>query len=140
MRNDINLLITCVLFVVVGAIIGFNNKPAVTASSPPSTLVLSKSELPVDLQLDLQKDKEERPNFEITVSKEKPDTVYRYKTKYKTKIRKVGVPKESVDSLVRMRADSLATLLVREEQTKDTISHSKGSIILTVDGEEVYKR
>jgi hypothetical protein len=93
MRNDINLLLTCVLFVVVGAIIGFNNKPAVTASSPPSTLVLSKSELPVDLQLDLQKDKEERPNFEITVSKEKPDTVYRYKPSIKPKFVRLEYPK-----------------------------------------------
>lgn len=132
------MLISCVALAIFGGFLGYYSKPPAQALNQPETIVqyVSKADLPLDLQLDLAKTmpKDTTPNFTIEVKGEKPKekVVYKYKT------RTVKVPVESV--VTPIAKDSLTTPGVREEKAPDTIGCSKPSIILTVDGEEVYKR
>lgn len=139
-KNNNAMLISCIALAMFGGSLGYLTKPTMKASeSPPVvTQYISKADLPLDLQLDLAKTepKDSVPNFTIEVKSQKPKekVVYKYKT------RKVRVPVEP-DTLPVVPANiSLATPEVREEKTSDTIGHSKSSIILIVDDEEVYKR
>ena len=134
------MMISCIALAIFGGVIGYITKPAAEASEAPPTVTpyVTKADLPLDLQLDLAKTalKDSVPNFTVDVRGEKPKekVVYKYKT------RTVRVPVEP-DSLPVVRVDSsLTTPGVREENTPDTIGGSKPSIILTVDGKEVYKR
>lgn len=139
--NGRAMLISCVALAIFGGIVGYYNKPkAVASNTTPEVVYVQKADLPLDLQLSLGKDKtiehKEPATFAIEVNSSKP----KVEVRYKTKIRTVGVPEESVDSLVKMRADSLATALVRERQTSDSMRGPKPSITLIENGEVIYKR
>ena len=137
-KNNNVMLISCVLLAIFGGFLGYTYKPATSAAPSILTQYVSKADLPLDLRLDLAKTepKDSTPNFTIEVTSQKPKekVVYKYKT------RKVQVPVEPDTLPVVGVKDSLATPGVREEYTPDTISGTKSSIILTIDGEEVYKR
>lgn len=100
--------------------------------------------LPLDVQLDLNK------------KYNKPDTVYldNYTAvlpprpeKIVTKVKRIYLPAPTQEDAELCTVDKFHTDSVknkvggaREEYTPDTIGPPKGSIILVVDGEEVYKR
>ena len=138
--NGRAMLISCLALAIFGGIVGYVGKPKAVANTTPEVVYLQKADLPLDLQLNLGKDKtiehKEPATFAIEVNASKP----KVEVRYKTKIRTVGVPEESVDSLVKQRADSLATALVRERQTSDSMRGSKPSITLMENGEVIYKR
>lgn len=139
--NGKAMLISCVALAIFGGIVGYHTKQkAVANETSPSVVYIQKADLPLDLQLDLGKDKaierKEPATFAIDVTASKP----KVEVRYKTKIRTVGIPEESVDSLVKQRADSLAIAMVRERQTIDSMHGSKPSITLIEDGEVIYKR
>lgn len=138
--NGKAMLISCVALAIFGGIVGYYNKPKAVANTAPEVIYIQKADLPLDLQLSLGKDQpvqiKEPPTFSVEVTSKKP----RVEVRYKTKIRTVGIPEESVDSLVKRRADSLAIALVRERQASDSMRGSKPSIILMENGEVIYKR
>ncbi len=96
--------------------------------------------LPLDVQLDLNK------------KYNKPDTVYldNYTAvlpprpeKIVTKVKRIYLPapiQEDTGSIIPIDSAKNKVGGAREEYTPDTIGPPKGSIILVVDGEEVYKR
>lgn len=101
--------------------------------------------LPLDLQLNLEKDTTCQECLGNTTV---PDTVYRDSIVYKIKY--VRAPKPARATKKRL-GDSIPAILPdppvvnnfgagREENPADTIGPPKESIILIVDGEEVYKR
>jgi hypothetical protein len=101
--------------------------------------------LPLDLQLSLEKDTTCQECLGNTTV---PDTVYRDSIVYKIKY--VREPKPARATAKRL-GDSIPAVLPdapvvnnfgagREENPADTIGPPKESIILIVDGEEVYKR
>lgn len=102
--------------------------------------------LPLDLQLGLEKDTtcHECKVTEVHDTVRIDSVVYRYKTKY------VPMPEKARATAKRL-GDSIPAVLPdapvvnnfgagREENPADTIGPPKESIILIVDGEEVYKR
>ena len=102
--------------------------------------------LPLDLQLSLEKDTtcHECKVTEVHDTVRIDSVVYRYKTKY------VPMPEKARATAKRL-GDSIPAVLPdapvvnnfgagREENPADTIGPTKESIILIVDGEEVYKR
>lgn len=102
--------------------------------------------LPLDLQLSLEKDTtcHECKVTEVHDTVSIDSVVYRYKTKY------VPMPEKARATAKRL-GDSIPAVLPdapvvnnfgagREENPADTIGPPKESIILIVDGEEVYKR
>ena len=102
--------------------------------------------LPLDLQLSLEKDTtcHECKVTEVHDTVRIDSVVYRYKTKY------VPMPEKARATAKRL-GDSIPAVLPdapvvnnfgagREENPADTIGPPKESIILIVDGEEVYKR
>lgn len=101
--------------------------------------------LPLDLQLDLEKKYKENHVCEPEIVH---DTVYvEQKVKYKRKrVDSSTIPravdKRLGDSIPAILPDTLLNSVdtVREEYTVDTIGPPKVSIILIVDGKEVYKR
>lgn len=136
--NGKAMLLSCIALAVLGGTVGYIGKPEAVATTP-DVIYLQKADLPLDLQLDQGNRhvvNEAPATFDINVTAKRSEPHVRYITK----IRKVGVPKESVDSLVRIRADSLATLLVREEKTKDSVDGPKSSITLIENGQVIYKR
>lgn len=138
--NGKAMLISCLALAIFGGIVGYYNKPKAVANTTPEVVYVQKADLPLDLQLSLGKDKtiehKEPATFAIEVNSSKP----KVEVRYKTKIRTVGIPKESVDSLVKQRADSLVTAMVRERQAIDSMRGSKSSITLMENGEVIYKR
>ncbi|WP_173431828.1 hypothetical protein [Sharpea azabuensis] len=102
--KGINTVICSILFVIAGAlIIGFDKDNRASPSIFPGNMTtyantqtpyIPQIGLPLDIQLDLNK-----RAFHDTVYVEKTDTVY--KTKYKTKVRKVAAPEdvEKTDTL-----------------------------------------
>lgn len=109
-----------------------------------STLPNWMPKMPLDLQLDMEKkytktDTVYVPQEILVVS----DTVPKYKpksrsarTRKSTSMRRnLRSPAVEPDSIVKNQVRK-----VREEQTLDTIGLPKESIILVVDGKEVYKR
>ena len=115
----------------------------ISAATVPS---YNLPELPLDLRLDMEK----KYKTTDTVYVEKPtDTVFvekkvwvkpRHKPEYaqaRAAMKRQGldIPASEPDVLVKYPAYG-----DREEHTPDTIGPPKASIILTVDGEEVYKR
>ena len=145
----ITSILCCLAFAVCGVSLALSeNKdlgfkhPSVSAATVPQYYALPK--LPLDVQLDLDKKYKHDPDTVYLPG----ETVIKYKTKYKTKY--LSAP--DTESMVA-RPDSLSTPVemdigaiknqagvVREEQTTDNIGPPKESIILVVDGEEVYKR
>lgn len=135
------MLLSCIALAVFGGTIGYMSKPAANALESPAVITqyVDKADLPLDLRLDLAKTqpKDSVPNFTIEVSAQKPKEKVVYK--YKTRTVRVPVEPDTLPTIGDVK-DSLATPGVREEHTPDSIGHPKSSIILTVDGEEVYKR
>lgn len=145
----ITSILCCLAFAVCGVSLALSeNKdlgfkhPSVSAATVPQYYALPK--LPLDVQLDLDKKYKERDTVYLDTLKLPGKVVYKYKTKY------LSAP--DTESMVA-RPDSLSTPVemdigaiknqagvVREEQTTDNIGPPKESIILVVDGEEVYKR
>jgi hypothetical protein len=110
--------------------------------------VIVGDSLPLDIQLDLDKKASKSratPKDSINII----DSV-RYITKVKWKTRYRRGPHISRDGtgnkMAAVTPDSLSPkpvnsdMVDRKENTTDTIGASKASIILTVDGKEVYKR
>lgn len=102
--------------------------------------------LPLDLQLDLEKD----TTCATCTEQCTRDTVYKDSIVYKYRIKYVPMPEKARATAKRL-GDSIPAALPdspvvnnfgtgREEQPVDTIGPPKESIILIVDGEEVYKR
>lgn len=134
------------------AISNLNSLPQNTiAASVPHTIPtwnIVGNRLPLDLQLDLDKkasSSRATPKDSINII----DSV-RYITKVKWKTRYRHGPHISHDGtgneMAAVAPDSLSSkpvnndMVDRKENTTDTIGASKASIILTVDGKEVYKR
>ena len=101
--------------------------------------------LPLDIQLDLNKRDKELPDTVYvpndTMFVKTPDIVVNLVRKHastqaRATMKRVGdsIPAAIPDTLVKNKVD-----VGREEQPTDTI-RSPGSVILIVDGEEVYKR
>lgn len=124
--KQITTILSCMLFVIAGALsIGFTKTKTTPslfpgnatayASSEFNPAILPKFELPLDLQLDLNK------GAKIdTVFVTKTDTVYETKTKYITKSRKAVAPemKEKIDTLY-MPIFYLATPLEHEIESTE---------------------
>ena len=125
-----------------------NNSPVfrhqtISAATVPS---YSLPELPLDLQLDLKNKYKETDTVYVT---QPNDTVFvekirwvksKHKAEHITaraalKRQGLDIPASEPDSVVQNKVCG-----DREEYTPDTIGPPKASIILTVDGEEVYKR
>ena len=125
-----------------------NNSPVfrhqtISAATVPS---YSLPELPLDLQLDLKNKYKETDTVYVT---QPNDTVFVEKIKWvkskhkaehitaRAALKRQGldIPASEPDSVVQNKVCG-----DREEYTPDTIGPPKASIILTVDGEEVYKR
>ncbi len=98
--------------------------------------------LPLDLQLDLEnKYNEPKEVIHDTVWKEKPIYV-KAKRKAKSTLPRTQA-KRNGDSIPAILSDTPVPITVdvdREEHTTDTIGPPKVSVILIVDGKEVYKR
>ena len=152
----ITTVICAILFAVAGVGLAiFRNSPSQDISygykSASAAPVLNWSpakqgKLPLDLQLDLEKD------TTCTTCNHVPDTVYKdsivYRNKYRTKY--VYVPDTARVAAKRL-GDSIPAIIPdtpavnysgvgREEHPTDTIGPPKESIILIVGDEEVYKR
>ena len=125
-----------------------NNSPVfrhqtISAATVPS---YSLPELPLDLQLDLKNKYKETDTVYVT---QPNDTVFVEKIKWvkskhkaehitaRAALKRQGldIPASEPDSVVQNKVCG-----DREEYTPDTIGPPKASIILTVDGKEVYKR
>lgn len=153
--KQITTIICSILFAVAGIGLGMYNPLQNLASNTyksasaapmiawhPST----QGRLPLDLQLSLEKDTtcHECKTVEVHDTIYKDSVVYKYKTKY------VPMPEKARATAKRL-GDSIPAVLPdapvvnnfgagREENPADTIGPPKESIILIVDGEEVYKR
>lgn len=106
----------------------------------------SLPELPLDLRLDMEK---KYKTTDTVFVKQPSDTVFvekirwvksKHKAEHTTaraalKRQGLDIPASEPDALVKNNVCG-----DREEYTPDTIGPPKASIILTVDGEEVYKR
>lgn len=106
----------------------------------------SLPELPLDLRLDMEK---KYKTTDTVFVKQPSDTVFVEKVKWvkpkhtakhtepRAALKRQGldIPASEPDDIVRSKVCG-----DREEHTPDTIGPPKASIILTVDGEEVYKR
>ena len=117
------------------------NQNAIHASTLPK---YGTPKLPLDLQLDLEKKYSKTDTVYLP-----SDTVFVTKQqKAKPKVRRAHTLKSASMSRQSLRSpaynpDSIVKNKVcgdREENTPDTIGPPKGSIILVVDGKEVYKR
>jgi hypothetical protein len=99
--------------------------------------------LPLDLQLDLNKKYNKPDTVYVAVESEKDSSevsnlVHKSastRSRVTRKYRKRHIPLARPDTLVKKPVD-----VGREENPTDTIGPPKASIILIVDGEEVYKR
>jgi len=93
--KQLSTIICSLLFVIAGAmVIGMKSKPisptlpgAMPAYARPQPFSLNEFDLPLDVQLDLNK---RTKTDTIYIDTSRVDTVY--ETKYKTKVRKVTVP------------------------------------------------
>ena len=135
------------------AMVKFNDMPqnTIAAANVPDyrpVPVIVGDSLPLDIQLDLDKKASKSratPKDSINII----DSV-RYITKVKWKTRYRHRPHISHDGtgneMAAVNPDSMSRMPVnrdmvdRTENTTDTIGAPKASIILTVDGKEVYKR
>ena len=149
-------ILCCLCLMIAGAglaISRMNDMPqnTIAAATMPDyrpVPVIVGDSLPLDIQLDLDKRASKSratPKDSINII----DSVrYITKVKWKTRYRRgphishdgTGNEMAAVnpDSLSRMPANH--DMVDRTENTTDTIGASKASIILTVDGKEVYKR
>ena len=145
-------IICSILFAVAGIGLGIYNpltdKATDSYKSASAAPVLNWASnkygrLPLDLQLSLEKDT-------TCETCNKIDTVYKDSIVYRDRIKYVPMPKKARAAEKRL-GDSIPVILPdppvvndfgagREENPADTIGPPKASIILTVDGEEVYKR
>ena len=116
------------------------NQNAIHASTLPN---FGKPTLPLDLQLDIEKKYSKTDTVYIAVdtvsvtAKPQHNKSRRAHTLKSTSIRrqKLRSPALDPDTIVKNKVCG-----DREEYTPDTIGLPKSSIILVVDGEEVYKR
>ena len=117
------------------------NHQTISAATVP---MYSLPELPLDLQLDLKNKYKTTDTVYIpsdTIFVEKVKWVKsKHKAEHTTaraalKRQGLDIPASEPDALVKNKVCG-----DREEYTPDTIGPPKASIILTVDGEEVYKR
>ena len=117
------------------------NHQTISAATVP---VYSLPELPLDLRLDMEKKYKTTDTVYIpsdTIFVEKVKWVKsKHKAEHTTaraalKRQGLDIPASEPDDVVKSKVCG-----DREEYTPDTIGPPKASIILTVDGEEVYKR
>jgi hypothetical protein len=154
--KQVTTIICAILFAVAGIGLGLNayynpsqssNNSYKSANAAPvlNWAPSKQGRLPLDLQLSLEKDTTCQECLDKSVIH---DTVFVDSIVYKTKY--VRVPKLARATEKRL-GDSIPAILPdppvvnnfgagREENPADTIGPPKASIILTVDGEEVYKR
>ena len=135
------------------AMVKFNDMPqnTIAAATMPDyrpVPVIVGDSLPLDIQLDLDK----KASKSRATSKDSINIIdsVRYITKVRWKTRYRRGPHISHDGtgneLASVTPDSLSKkpvnidMVDRTENTTDTIGAPKASIILTVDGKEVYKR
>lgn len=148
-------IVCSILFAVAGIGLGLYNPLTDTATnsykSASAAPVIAwhpnmQGRLPLDLQLSLEKD---TTCHECKVT-EVHDTIYQDSIVYRYKIKHVPMPEKARATAKRL-GDSIPAVLPdapvvnnfgagREENPADTIGPPKESIILIVDGEEVYKR
>jgi len=149
-------ILCCMCLMIAGAglaMVKFNDMPqnTIAAANVPDyrpVPVIVGDSLPLDIQLDLDKKASKSratPKDSINII----DSV-RYITKVKWKTRYRHGPHISHDGtgneMAAVNPDSMSRMPVnhdmvdRTENTTDTIGAPKASIILTVDGKEVYKR
>ena len=150
--KQITTVICAILFAVAGVGLGIYNplqKSNDSYNSVSAAPVLNwapnkMGKLPLDLQLNLEKDTTCHTCNAVPDTVYKDSIVYRYRTKY------VPIPEKARATEKRL-GDSIPVILPdepvvnnfgagREENPADTIGPPKESIILIVDGEEVYKR
>ena len=146
----ITTILCCLAFAVCGVGLAISEKNAVGISHPSVSAATipyyTFPKLPLDVQLDLDKKYKERDTIYLdTLYRDGPVQIkYKYKTKYvpapdtgstAAKPDSPNIPVEIELGAVKNKAG-----VVREEQTTDSIGPPKESIILMVDGEEVYKR
>lgn len=149
-------VLCCLCLMIAGAglaMVKFNDMPqnTIAAATMPDyrpVPVIVGDSLPLDIQLDLDK----KASKSRATSKDSINiidsvryiTKVRWKTRYRhgPHISRDGTGNEMAavnpDSLSRMPANH--DMVDRTENTTDTIGAPKASIILTVDGKEVYKR
>lgn len=118
-------------------------RQTISAATVPN---YSLPELPLDLRLDMEKKYKTTDTVPVT---QPHDTVFVEKIKWvkpkyvakhtepRAALKRQGldIPASEPDDIVKTKVCG-----DREEHTPDTIGPPKASIILTVDGEEVYKR
>ena len=122
---------------------GSNPRYGYNTASASTVLPYAQPKLPLDIQLDLEKKYTKTDTVYVL-----QEIVYVGKSKYKPRVKRARTladpvakklasdnPVSSLDSAILNQVRG-----VREEQTSDTLGPPKGSIILVVDGEEVYKR
>ena len=150
-------IICCICMMIAGAGLAINHlhelpqNTIAAANLPvnrPVPVIVGSNSLPLDIQLDLDKKASKSratPKDSVNII----DSV-RYITKVRWKTRYRRGPHISHDGtgneLASVTPDSLSKrpvnidMVDRTENTTDTIGAPKASIILTVDGKEVYKR
>ncbi len=151
-----NTILCCLCLMIAGAGVAIDRlysvpQNTIAAATMPDyrpVPVIVGDSLPLDIQLDLDKRASKSratPKDSINIiDSVRYITKVRWKTRYRRgpHISHDGTGNEMAavnpDSLSRMPANH--DMVDRTENTTDTIGASKASIILTVDGKEVYKR
>ena len=154
--RQITTVICAILLAVAGSCLAiYSNSPSQNVSngykSANAAPVLNwapakQGRLPLDLRLSSEKDTTCTTCNTPCV----PDTVYRDSIIYRDRIKYVPMPEKARAAAKRL-GDSIPAILPdspvvnnfgagREENPADTIGPPKESIILIIDGEEVYKR
>ncbi len=98
--------------------------------------------LPLDLYLDIEKKNNTSATADTVVAKKSAQVVVKHKCRRKPSSTMArAAMKRAGDSVsVSMPDTTIIVDVGREEKTTDTIGPPKGSIILLVDGKEVYRR
>lgn len=146
----VTTILCCLAFAICGISLAISENKAVgiyhSSVSAANVPQYALPKLPLDVQLDLDKKYKERDTVYLdTLYRDGPVQIkYKYKTKYipapdtgstAAKPDSPNIPVEIELGAVKNKAG-----VVREEQTTDSVGPPKESIILLVDGEEVYKR
>lgn len=147
----ITTILCCLAFAVCGVGLAISEKNAAGISHPSVSAATipyyTFPKLPLDVQLDLDKKYKsdpEPPIRDTVFIKGKEIIKYKYKTKYvpapDTGSTAVKPDSPNIPVEIELGAVKNKAGVVREEQTTDSVGPPKESIILLVDGKEVYKR
>lgn len=148
----ITTIICCVAMMILGVATAFQNFSlpgnSIAMAQPAPIYTLAKADLPLDLQLDLDK-RHSRENFNIKDSINIIDSVRwvtktRWKTRYKsdadrTTAREAGTHPMAVNPDSIKKSPAIISTVDREENATEIVGISKiPSIQLSVDGHVVY--